>query len=62
MFENYEKIDTSSKLTALLSRSHLPSDAEILCTQPAFKVKLQEEANIYEFYTCTAANDASQIE
>eukprot|EP00957_Ditylum_brightwellii_P098021 7466253-Ditylum_brightwellii.AAC.1 len=62
MFENYEKMDTFGTLTAPLLRSDLPSDAKIIRTQTAFKVKLQEEANIYELYTCTAANNASQIE
>eukprot|EP00957_Ditylum_brightwellii_P064493 4894329-Ditylum_brightwellii.AAC.1 len=62
MFDNYEKIDTSGTLTAPLLRSDLPSDSKIICTQPAFKVKLQEEANMYEFYTCTAANGASQVD
>eukprot|EP00957_Ditylum_brightwellii_P095249 7254874-Ditylum_brightwellii.AAC.1 len=54
-------MDTSGTLTAPLLRSDLPSDAKILCTQPTFKVKLQEEANMYELYTCAATNSASQI-
>eukprot|EP00957_Ditylum_brightwellii_P106627 8134787-Ditylum_brightwellii.AAC.1 len=62
MFENYKKLDTSGTLTTPLLRSDLPSDAKILCIQPAFKVKLQEEANMSKLYTCTAANSASQIE
>ena len=62
MFENYEEMDTSGTLTSPLLQSNLPPNAKILCTQPAFKVKLQEEANMYELYICTAANGASQIE
>eukprot|EP00957_Ditylum_brightwellii_P083324 6335228-Ditylum_brightwellii.AAC.1 len=55
-------MDTSNTLTISLLRSTLPSDTKILRTQPAFKVKLQEEANMYALHTCTAANSASQIE
>eukprot|EP00957_Ditylum_brightwellii_P014248 1072903-Ditylum_brightwellii.AAC.2 len=62
MFKNYEKMDTSDTLTTPSLRSDLPSDSKILHTQPTFKVKLQEEANMYELYTCTSANGASQIE
>eukprot|EP00957_Ditylum_brightwellii_P187104 14250578-Ditylum_brightwellii.AAC.1 len=62
MLENYKKIDTSGTLTAPLLRSDLPSDAKILCTQTAFKVKSQEEVNMYELYTCASAKGASQIE
>eukprot|EP00957_Ditylum_brightwellii_P125970 9604159-Ditylum_brightwellii.AAC.1 len=45
MFDNYEKMDTSGTLTAPILQSDIPSDAKVLCTKPAFKVKLQEEAN-----------------
>eukprot|EP00957_Ditylum_brightwellii_P125581 9572342-Ditylum_brightwellii.AAC.1 len=62
MFENYEKIDNSGTLIAPLLRSDLPPDTKILCTKPAFRVKLQEGGNMYELYTCMAANGASQIE
>eukprot|EP00957_Ditylum_brightwellii_P212302 15367174-Ditylum_brightwellii.AAC.2 len=62
MFENYEEMDNSGTLTAPLLRSDLPPDAKILFSQPAFKVKLQEEANMYKLYTHMAATGASQIE
>eukprot|EP00957_Ditylum_brightwellii_P055539 4209031-Ditylum_brightwellii.AAC.1 len=61
-FENYEKMDTSGTLTAPILHSNIPSDAKILRSQSAFKVKLQEEANMYELFTRTAANGSSQVE
>eukprot|EP00957_Ditylum_brightwellii_P061843 4693507-Ditylum_brightwellii.AAC.1 len=55
-------MDISGTLTVPLLRFDLPSDAQILYTQPAFTVKLLEEANMYKIYTCAAANIVSQTE
>eukprot|EP00957_Ditylum_brightwellii_P203717 15335918-Ditylum_brightwellii.AAC.1 len=47
MLENYENMNTSGTFSAPVLRKDLPSTIKILKAQPAFKVKLQEEANKY---------------
>eukprot|EP00957_Ditylum_brightwellii_P060599 4601167-Ditylum_brightwellii.AAC.1 len=45
--QNYNKMNTSGTLTGPMLRSNLPPNVKVLCTQPAFKVKLQEKVNMY---------------
>eukprot|EP00957_Ditylum_brightwellii_P209897 15363776-Ditylum_brightwellii.AAC.2 len=51
IFKNYNKMDTPGTFTSPMIRSDLPPITKVLCTQPVFKVKLQEEANMYKLYT-----------
>eukprot|EP00957_Ditylum_brightwellii_P153274 11665450-Ditylum_brightwellii.AAC.1 len=62
MFENYEKMNISGTFSAPFLRKDLPPTIKILKTQPAFKVKLQEEANKYDLYTQTTANGSTQVQ
>eukprot|EP00957_Ditylum_brightwellii_P084267 6407009-Ditylum_brightwellii.AAC.1 len=47
VFENYEEMTTS---------------AIVLRAQPAFKVNLHDQPNMYELYTRTVDNDSSQVQ
>eukprot|EP00957_Ditylum_brightwellii_P107626 8211233-Ditylum_brightwellii.AAC.1 len=55
-------MDRSGTLSAPILCKDLPQDTKILRSQPAFKVKLQEEQHIYELYVRTAANGSKQVE
>ena len=59
--ENYKKMNISDPFSALFLRSDLPSTKKVLKTQPAFKVKLQEEEHKYELYTWTTANGSTEL-
>eukprot|EP00957_Ditylum_brightwellii_P140844 10728436-Ditylum_brightwellii.AAC.1 len=62
MFESYEKMNTSGTFSAPVPGKDLPPTIKILKAQPAFKVKLQEEANKYELYTRKTANGSTQVQ
>eukprot|EP00957_Ditylum_brightwellii_P015606 1177220-Ditylum_brightwellii.AAC.1 len=62
MFGNYEKMNISRTFSAPFLRKDLLPTIKILKAQPAFKVKLQEEANKYELYTRVTANRSTQVQ
>eukprot|EP00957_Ditylum_brightwellii_P169529 12902577-Ditylum_brightwellii.AAC.1 len=61
VFENYEKIDRTGALSAPILHKDLHLDTKILRSQPAFKVKLQEEEHMYELYVLNNTNDSKQV-
>eukprot|EP00957_Ditylum_brightwellii_P121488 9265238-Ditylum_brightwellii.AAC.1 len=62
MPEKCEKMNTSGTFSAPFLRKDLLPTNKILKAQPAFKVKLQEEANKHELYTRTTANGSTQVQ
>eukprot|EP00957_Ditylum_brightwellii_P088259 6723792-Ditylum_brightwellii.AAC.1 len=55
-------MNISGTFSAPCQCTDLPSGAKVLCTQPAFKAKLQNIPKYCKIYTCTVTNDLSQIE